>query len=210
MDTESGGRTEQIENWIERLQAGDDSARDQLIDCACDRLLKLTRTIKRGFDRVNRWEQTEDVFQRATLRLFQSLKEVKLNDARHFYRLAALQIRRELVDLSRHYGGPQGMGANYATQMVQPGSSQVRHAAYDAADETGNPESAIEWGEFHETIEQLPEEQREVVELLFYHGLSQDEASKLMDVSVRTVKRYWRAARMALHEKMQGDFPNLE
>ncbi len=210
MDTESGGKTQQVENWIEQLQAGDDSARARLIDGVCDRLMTLTRSIKRGFERVNRWEQTEDVFQRATMRLYQSLADVQLNDARHFFRLAALQIRRELMDLARHYSGPEGMGANHATQMVQPDAGRLNHAAYDAADHTGNPENAIEWGEFHSTIEALPDEQREVVELLFYHGLSQEEAAKLMDVSVRTVKRYWRAARMTLHEKMQGDFPHLE
>lgn len=210
MDSDSVNRTQLVENWIEKLQSGDDGAREELINCACDRLMRLTRTIKRGFDRVNRWEQTEDVFQRATLRLYESLKEVKLNDARHFYRLAALQIRRELIDLARHYNGPQGMGANYATQMAKPDASKIQHAAYDAADQTGNPESAMEWGDFHSTIEQLPDEQKEVVELLFYHGLSQEEAAKIMDVSVRTIKRYWRAARMSLHDKLQGDFPDID
>ena len=102
------------------------------------------------------------------------------------------------------------MGANYATQMPKQDASQINHAAYDAADQTGNPEAAIEWGEFHTTIETLPDEQKEVVELLFYHGLSQEEAANIMDVSVRSVKRYWRAARMALHDKMQGEFPDIE
>jgi len=210
MNSGAGDRTEIVQAWVEKLRAGDQTAREELINCACDRLMKLTRTVKKNFDRVNRWEQTEDIFQRATMRLYQSLQEVELNDARHFFRLAALQIRRELLDLARHYGGPQGLGAHHATQMVNPEGSEVPHAAYEAADATGNPENAAEWGDFHDAVESLPDDQREVVELLFYHGLSQDEAAHIMEVSVRTIKRYWRTARLALHEKLQGDFPNLE
>ncbi|HMO13333.1 MAG TPA: sigma-70 family RNA polymerase sigma factor [Pirellulaceae bacterium] len=210
MDSEPGNRTEVVENWIAQMKSGNDAARASLIDSACERLLALTRSIKKSFNQVNRWEQTEDIFQRATMRLFQSLSEVELNDARHFFRLAALQIRRELLDLARHYGGPEGMGANYATQFVQRDMSHAPHAAYDLADQTGNPESALHWGEFHNIIETLPEEQKEVVELLFYHGLSQEEAAKVMNISVRTVKRYWRAARLAIHDKLKGDFPTLQ
>ena len=208
-ETHGGGQTQIVQNCIHRLAQGDASARRDLIDCACDRLLKLTRTIKHGFHRVNRWEQTEDVFQRATMRLFESLEKVELQDARHFFRLAALQIRRELIDLARHYGGPQGMGANHATQMVKDDGSHRVHAAYDASDQGESPTEFVQWGEFHQLIETLPENQREVVELLFYHGLPQDEAAEIMGVSTRTVKRYWRDARIALHEKLGGDLPGM-
>ena len=39
-------------------------------------------------------------FQNATLRLCQALEKVELTDARHFLRLAAVQIRREMIDLT--------------------------------------------------------------------------------------------------------------
>ena len=57
----------QIQLWVDRLRAGDPAAHDELIACACNRLMALTRKIKRGFADVGRWEQTEDVFQNATL-----------------------------------------------------------------------------------------------------------------------------------------------
>ena len=197
-----------IQALIARLQQGDDSARAELINTACDRLMNLTRKIKRSFGRVQRWEQTEDVFQRATMRLYQSLEKVTPNDARHFYRLAALQIRRELIDLTRHYSGPQGMGGNHATQMVSDSSdSPVLHAAYDAAEQTGGPSQLNQWSEFHQAIEKLPDEQREVTELLFYHELEQSEAAQLMGVSVRTIKRYWRDAKLSLYETFDGELP---
>ncbi len=200
---------EQVESLIARLQSGDDSARSELINCACDRLMNLTRKIKRGFAKVQRWEETDDVFQRATMRLFRSLEEVTPNDARHFFRLAALQVRRELIDLARHYGGPQGLGGNHATQMASSPDAAIPHAAYDAVEPTGDAGELKEWSEFHVQIENLPEEQREVVELLFYHGLAQEEAAQVMGVSVRTVKRYWRSAKLTLHELFDGQLPGI-
>lgn len=174
--------------------------------------MKLTRSMKRGFGRVNRWEQTEDVFQRAIMRLHRALGQVQINDARHFYRLAATQIRRELIDLTRHYGGPEGMGANHATQLAPRGdqSNAPAHGAYDAMDaDAGSPGDMGQWSELHETIESLPAEQKETVELLFYNGLSQDEAAELMGVSTRTVKRYWRSAKLKLFELFDGELPGM-
>lgn len=46
----------------------------------------------------------------AAIRLDRALAEKVPKDASHFFRLAALQIRRERIDLARHYGGPEGMG----------------------------------------------------------------------------------------------------
>lgn len=201
-------QVDQIQALIARLQKGDDSARAELINCACDRLMNLTRKVKRTFGKVQRWEETEDVFQRATMRLYQSLEKVTPNDTRHFFRLAALQIRRELIDLSRHYSGPQGMGGNHATQMVGSSSENpLPHAAYDAADQTSGPGHLHQWSEFHQAIEDLPDDLREVTELLFYHELEQTQAAELMGVSVRTIKRYWRDAKLALYEKFDGELP---
>lgn len=211
MDSETN-QANLLSNLLERLNNGDSDARNQLIALAGDRLMNLTRSMKRSFGRVNRWEQTEDVFQRSVMRLHKALGEVQINDARHFYRLAATQIRRELIDLTRHYGGPEGMGANHATQMAsKPDQTQgPLHGAYDAADDdAGAPAELSQWSELHEAIESLPAEQKEVVELLFYNGLSQDKAAELIGVSTRTVKRYWRNAKLKLYEIFKGEFPGL-
>ena len=53
-----------------------------------------------------------------------------------------------------------------------------------------------EWGEFHELVEQLPERQREVFELLWYHELNQEEAAEVLGISSRQVKRIWRDAKL--------------
>jgi RNA polymerase sigma factor (sigma-70 family) len=54
------------------------------------------------------------------------------------------------------------------------------------------------WGDFHDKVEALPDEEREVVELLWYQDLPQHEAAEVLGVDPSTVKRRWRAARQKL------------
>ena len=106
----------ELDACIERARQGDLEAREELIQLASERLMALSRKLKRGFPRVGRWEQTEDVCQMASLKLYEALASTHVNDSRHFFRLAAKKIRETLIDLARHYQGAQGMGAHHATQ----------------------------------------------------------------------------------------------
>ena len=45
--------------------------------------------------------------------------------------------------------------------------------------------------EFHERVEQLPEEERTVFDLLFYQGLTHPGVAHALGVSESTVKRRW-------------------
>src|ERR1700684_2515733 len=99
------GQTVQLETLMARVRTGDSAARDELISAACDRLLRLTRKMLKSFPRVARWEQTDDVFQNATIRLCKALKDTTPQSVQHFLNLAALHIRRELIDLARHHNG---------------------------------------------------------------------------------------------------------
>src|SRR4051794_39248821 len=96
----SPNQTVAIEGWLAEMRAGNDRARKELLACACDRLTHLTRKMLRNFGRVRRWEETDDVVQNALLRLYRTLAEVRPANAVEFYRLAALNIRRELLDLA--------------------------------------------------------------------------------------------------------------
>jgi len=73
---ESENQTTLVQGWIDRLRAGDSSARDALLACAIDRLERLTRKMLKGFPGVHRWEQTDDVLQNAILRLSRALQDV--------------------------------------------------------------------------------------------------------------------------------------
>lgn len=200
-----------VNDCLRRLQVGDQRARDELLSHTAERLLAITRKVKRDFPQLQRWEQTEDVCQNAAVRLCRALQQVDVQDAQHYYRLAAAQIRRELIDLVRHWQGPQGAGRHHQTQPPRgrvEGDTRLPDLL-EQGQETHDPRRVAEWCEFHEQVEKLPQPEREAFDLLYYHGLSQDEAAEALKVDVRTVKRRWRAARLALYEVL-GEGPSLE
>lgn len=68
-----------------------------------------------GYPNLRRWEQADDVFQNSMVRLHRAMAEVPVESVRHFFNLAAVQVRRELLDLAKHHFGPEGGGANHHT-----------------------------------------------------------------------------------------------
>ena len=203
---EQSQAAKEIFDVVERLRGGDVTARDSLLQLAEHRLMKLTRKMKRGYERLNRWEQTEDVLQNALLRLHQSLADVQINDVAHFFRLAATQIRRELIDLSRHYHGANGLGRNHQTLHRDPDANMHQHAL-DPAEVSRDPHRLQAWEEFHGAIEHLPAKEREVIDYLWYHGLSHADVAQLMEVSERQVRRLWRSAKLLLHDRLHDELP---
>jgi DNA-directed RNA polymerase specialized sigma24 family protein len=109
------------------------------------------------------------------------LQELTPETARDFYRLVALHIRRELLDLAVSLSGPAG-----------PPQESGRMPA---------------WAEVHRRIDALSDGEREVFGLLWYHDLSAAEAARLLDLPERAVKGLWQAARCALYEALQGEAP---
>ena len=149
----------------------------------------------RAFPSVKRWSETDDVLQNATIRLHKSLAQVKPESPRQFYGLAATQIRRELIDLARHFNGAEGIGANHDTDNAE----SVRNVN----DTRHEPQSMEGWTEFHKQVSELPDDQRTVAELLWYEGISQPNAAKVLGISLATVKRRWQAARLTLAEHLE-------
>jgi RNA polymerase sigma-70 factor (ECF subfamily) len=198
---ESTGHTAQLEHWLQQMQQGDEQAGNRLFAHAGERLRGLTRKMLRRYPALRRWEQTDDVLQNATLRLHRSLSELRPQSVRHFYNLAAVQIRRELLDLARHHFGPQGAAANYHTEGGEEASLQREEAP------AGEPETLEDWTRFHEAVEALPDEEREVFNLLWYEGLDQPGLAEVLGVALRTVKRRWQKARLLLFEALHGEPP---
>ena len=66
----------------------------------------MAKKMKGDFDRLGRWEQTDDILQNASMRLFEALNAVTLADERHFFRLAALQIAMSLSCVAKRVDSP--------------------------------------------------------------------------------------------------------
>jgi RNA polymerase sigma factor (sigma-70 family) len=196
MEPEDTGEQELAE-CVARLAAGDLAARDRIIELCADRLRSLAHRMLRRFPNVRRWDDTDDVFQNAALRLHRALGQLDSAAPRSVMALAATQLHRELIDLARKHAGPASYAANHGTNVVRPGQDRddaPRHVdrAADAA------EPLDRWEEFHAAVERLPDESREVFHLVWYLGADQKTIATLVGCSERTVKTRWREAREAI------------
>ncbi len=179
------------------VMAFDVAAVTEILRRQCHRLL-------RDFPAVRRWDQTDDIVQQSALRLVRAMQTLTPHSQRHLENLAALQVRRTLIDLGRKYTSSVVFGARQWT----PADSQQSFSEMADANSGGDmlPEDLERWLELHESIGCLPLEEREVFELIWYQGFTKPEVAKLLNVDLRTVQRRWRSARERLLERHDGAF----
>ncbi len=68
------------------------------------------------------------------------------------------------------------------------------------ADASQDPSVLAQWSEFHQKVRELPDEEREVVDLYWYQGLTQTETARILGVHEKAVSRRWLRARLKLSE----------
>jgi RNA polymerase sigma factor (sigma-70 family) len=196
---DSAAKTTVLVQLLERMRAGDRAACDELVRAFQTRLEQLARKMLLKYPGVGRWVEVGDVLQVSLLRLLRALESVRPDSTRAFFGLAAEQMRRELLDLGRHFYGPQGIGANQASVGDDAGTSRPGM-------EPQNPDKDIErWCQFHHEVANLPAQEREVVGLIYYHGWTQTQVAELFQVNVRTVRRWWEAALVKLHRELKDE-----
>ena len=195
-------KTTELQDLVGRIQAGDREAANDLIRRSAERLEALARKMLKDFPAVRRWEQTGDVLQNALTRLLRTLRDVRPDSVAGFFRLAAQAMRRELLDLARHYAGPLSPAANHESLPDGPAGSPINGIM--ASDELRNLER---WAAFHEAVERLPDEDRGMIELGFYEGLGKDEIARVLGVDERTVRRWWNRATRRLADQLGDEVP---
>jgi RNA polymerase sigma-70 factor (ECF subfamily) len=204
--TNSSLHTPQLHLWLDRVQAGDRAAREELLQCIAHRVERLARKMLGRFPSVQGWAETGDVMQSAVLRLLRALEEVRPPSVRDFFGLAAEQMRRELLDLARQASRARSVPIE-ARDTVSDRELLLIEDPAASADDLGELEL---WQRFHERVQQLPLEEREVLSLVYYHGWSQPQVAEILGVHERTIRRRWRAACARLHKLLNGRFPGVE
>ena len=195
-------KTTELQDLVGRIQAGDREAANDLIRRSAERLEALARKMLKDFPAVRRWEQTGDVLQNALTRLLRTLSDVRPDSVAGFFRLAAQAMRRELLDLARHYAGPLSPAAHH--DSLPDGSAGSPINGFRGNDDLRNLER---WAAFHEAVERLPDEDRGIIELGFYEGLGKDEIARLSRVDERTVRRWWNRAARRLADRLGDEVP---
>lgn len=209
MGTEPGRMdTLQMQNLVDRFQAGEKEAMNDLLKRVSHSVLSMVQQMVGGYSRLLRWEAVEDIVQNVAMRLVRSLGCIRPTNMRGFYGLVSEQIRRELLDQSRKYYGPHGLGANHDSVIFRrsdggdPSNTQPEPVASHESVE----EMEI-WSRFHESVATLPAEEKEVIELFFYQGWTQLQIAEFLQVDPRTIRRRHRAAIDQLATLLNNRFP---
>ena len=196
-----------LTSCLQRLAEGDLSARDTIIELCSDRLRTLASRMLSRFPNVRRWDDTDDVFQNAAMRLHRALGQMAVESPRSIMALAATQLHRELLDLARRHAGPSSFAANHATGLGRPGDSSAADTPQMLANAPAAGDSLDRWTGFHEAIAALPGELREIFHLVWYLNADQKTIAGLLGCSERTVKSRWREAREAVRAALDGQPP---
>jgi RNA polymerase sigma factor (sigma-70 family) len=188
-------QTAELQDLIDRVNQGDDSARMALIDRAYEGLRRLSALIlRKSFPRLKgapTLVDTTDVAHESTYRLYHALAEIRPTTVGDFFRLAAQRIRWLLLDLAREADRAE----------------HVDRQSVESYENTGRSDPPAVLAAVYEQIERLPAHEREVVDLIYFHGLSQAETATQMGVTERTVRRYWTVARLRLFEALKENLP---
>jgi RNA polymerase sigma-70 factor (ECF subfamily) len=133
--------------------------------------------------------------QAASIRLLRALRQTTPTSTAHFFNLAALQIRRSLLDLAKHYSRRVPPGLDGQPEQAAPGTL---------------PEEVEElerWQAFHEAADRLPAELLAVFDLRYYQGMRWADIATTLGVDESTASRRWVGARLALCVALGGQLP---
>jgi RNA polymerase sigma-70 factor (ECF subfamily) len=151
-----------------------------LLASAVDRLhLLCTTLLFRSYPRLTRPPlnlQADELLSSVVERLLKAMREVHPETVRQFFALANQHMRWELNDLARRLD-------KEARQV------ELRESLVGAPAESSGSQLSINAGRILEAIESLPDDEREVFDLVRIQGMSQSEAAEVLAVSAKTVQR---------------------
>lgn len=182
--------TGNLQRAIGRYNAGDESAREELISLLVGRLEIACRRLLRR-DRLRFHLRTDDLLQESLVSLHQALRTIRVDTAQELLRLGGTHIRRRAWDFARRLFGPLGSAQHEVNASDLPDSGQGLDRRSDrTGDDPYQSALAVERTFLvHQEIERLPDELREVVELCWFERLSPREAAEILGLCDKTVRK---------------------
>lgn len=179
----------ELNQWIARWQAGDESAFEQLHRAAYGELRKLAGGLMRR-ERTGHTLQPTALVHEAFLRLAGD-QHVAAENKTHFFGIAANVMRQILIQHARQrHAAKRGGGGVRVT--LDEGLAQAEPKQVDAIDLEGALARLAE----------LDPRQARIVELRFYGGLGIEEIAADLEISPATVKREWATAKAWLYRRL--------
>jgi RNA polymerase sigma factor (TIGR02999 family) len=169
---------------------GDRAAFDRLVPLVHEELRRLARHYM-GRERPDHTLQATALVNEAYLRLIE-VTQVEWQGRAHFVAIAARIMRHILVDAARARGYKKRGGGK-------------RVALDEAMLVTDAPDvDVIDMDRALTALTKIDARKAQMVELRFFGGLSLEETAEAMNISVDTVKRDWRVAKLWLLRELRG------
>ncbi len=182
--------TGEITALLQQVGGGDREAVDRLMQLVYGELRRLAGYYMRE-ERVDHTLQPTALVHEAYLRMF-GQREIEWHDHAHFVCAAARTMRQILVDHARKRGRAK-RGGNFRKVTL-------KESVVISDDQ---PEVLIALDEAMAKLAALDLRQAEIVEMLYFTGMTQDEAAKALGLSEITVRREWRLARAWLRSEIR-------
>lgn len=178
-----------VTGLLRKWNEGDEQALNQLISLVYAELQRLARQCLRG-EGPGHPVHTGTLVHEAYMRLI-GCDGLQWQGSRHFFAVAAQQMRRVLVEEARNRKARK-RGAGMATVTFDETMivSRERDKEWIALDDA------------LEQLERLSVRKCRVVELRYFAGFTIEETAEALDVSVDTVKRDWREAKVWLRREL--------
>ena len=175
-----------------RASAGRPDAVDGMFPVVYDELRRLAHRHLSGEPGARTLGTTELVHE-AYLRLIDQTR-VQWNDRAHFLAVAAMAMRRILVDRARSRQTLKRGGARVSVPL-----ESVDLSADDRA------ELLVALDEALDRLRALDERQARVVECRFFGGMTEEETAEALGIGLRTAKRDWAKARSWLYTELYDE-----
>jgi RNA polymerase sigma-70 factor, ECF subfamily len=179
---------ELVTRLLQQWSGGDKQALDELMPLVYDQLHKLAANCMRG-ERGDHTLRATALVHEAYVRLVDS--DVAWQNRVHFYAVSARVLRNILVDHAK------------AHHRQKRGGNAEKISLDDAV--LVGPETPAGVVEVDEALQRLAahdQRKSEIVEMLFFGGLTYDEVAEALKISPATVQRELKMAKAWLHREL--------
>ncbi len=186
----------EVTRILSDLAQGDAQAAGQLLPLVYDELRKLAATHLAN-EQPGQTLQPTALVHEAYLRLVGGANPEQWNSRGHFFAAAAVAIRRILIDNARR------------KRSLKCGGGLVRQELDDVSPTLPEPrEDLLALDEALHKLAAVQPQAAELVQLLYFAGVTIPEAARTLDISPRTAGRLWSYARAWLRREMEGTGDN--
>lgn len=183
---------ENLTGLLLEWREGDKAALDRLTPLVYDELRRIAhRYVQR--ERDGHTLQTTALVNEAYLRLA-GQEKVNWQNRAHFFAVTAQVMRHILIDHARRRGYAKHGGEVQQIPIEDAAVMSMQRAAELVALEEALDELA-----------KLDQRKSRVVELRYFGGLSLEETAEVLEISLMTVRRDWRAAKAWLYREVTSD-----